>query len=133
MGKRFFVYGLLGWSLEICWTGLNSLMNGDVRLMGFTNLWMFFIYGCAIFLEPIHDRIREWKWLVRGILWVIIIWGIEFTSGLLLYRVLGVYPWVYTGPFAIQGLIRLDFAPAWFLAGFLFEKIHKLLDAYMIA
>ncbi len=133
MAKRFFIYGLVGWCVEIIWTGLDSLMRGDLGLDGFTNLWMFFIYGLAVFLEPIHDVIREWRWLFRGIIWVVIIWGIEYTSGLILGNVLGVYPWVYTGTFAVDGLVRIDYAPAWFVAGLIFEKIHYTLDDYKVA
>lgn len=134
MLKRFFIYGLLGWSLEIFWTGLHSLLQGDPRLEGFTNLWMFFIYGSAVFiLEPIHHIIRYWRWPVRGILWVIIIWGIEYSSGLLLINTLGISPWFYTGGYAIDGLVRLDYAPAWFVAGLIFERVHNTLDMYDVA
>lgn len=119
--------------MEIFWTGLHSLISGDLRLVGFSNLWMFFIYGSAVFLEPIHDTISKWRWPVRGLLWAIIIWGIEYTSGLLLVNVLGVYAWEYTGPFAVDGLITLAYAPAWFVAGLIFERIHRTLDAYQIA
>ncbi|MCR4434705.1 MAG: hypothetical protein QHH06_03785 [Clostridiales bacterium] len=132
MMKRFFIYGILGWGIEIAWTGIGSLINGDVRLWGFTNIWMFFIYGSAVFLEPIHDAIASWKWPVRGIIWVVIIWGIEYTSGLILYNILGTYPWLYTGPFAFHGFIRLDYGPAWFVAGLLFERVHSTLDKYAI-
>jgi len=133
MLKRFFIYGLLGWSMEIFWTGLHSFITGDLRLAGFTNLWMFLIYGCAVFLGPIHDAIYGWKWPVRGLIWVVIIWGIEYASGLLLVSMLGVYPWKYTGPYAIDGLVTLAYAPAWFVAGLIFERVHKTLDAYGIA
>lgn len=65
----------------------------------------------------------------KRFLWVLIIWGIEYTSGLILYNMLGVYPWYYSGPFAIDNLVRIDFAPAWFVAGLIFERLHKALDA----
>jgi hypothetical protein len=130
MLKRFFIYGLTGWIMEILWTGAGSLINGDMRLGGFTNLWMFIIYGMAVFLEPIHDIIHKWRWPIRGFIWMVLIWGIEYTSGLLLVNILGVYPWLYKGPFAIDGLVRLDFAPAWFAAGLIFERIHLALDSY---
>lgn len=132
MIKRFFIYGILGWSVEIFWTGMHSLIEGSARLEAFTNLWMFFIYGSVVFLEPIHDIIRRWRWPVRGIIWVVIIWGIEYTSGLILLNVLGIYPWFYRGQFAVDGLIRLDYGPAWFVAGLLFEKVHNTLDLYGI-
>lgn len=99
-------------------------------MAGVTSLWMFFVYGSAVFiLEPIHHMISQWRWYFRGIIWVILIWGIEYCSGLLLIQVIGVSPWYYTGPFAIDGLVRIDYAPAWFVAGLMFEKVHNWMDA----
>ena len=132
MMKRFLIYGIAGWGMEVFWTGLSSLINGDLRLAGFSNLWMFFIYGSAVFLEPIHDIISGWRWPVRGFIWVLIIWGIEYTSGLILVSILGIYPWIYRGPLAIDGLVTLAFAPAWFVAGLIFERVHRTIDAYGI-
>ncbi len=108
------------------------MLQGDLGLSGFTNLWMFLIYGLAILLEPIHDIIYKWKWPVRGIIWVVIIWGIEYTSGLILLNILNIYPWHYSGPFAVDGLVRLDYAPAWFVAGLIFERVHHTLEYYKI-
>ncbi|NLI92351.1 MAG: hypothetical protein GX434_09155 [Peptococcaceae bacterium] len=133
MTKRFLIYGLIGWCSEIIWTGLNSLVQGDLRLMGFTNLWMFFIYGCAVFLEPLHDYISDWRWPIRGLFWLILIWGIEYISGSLLHSVLGVYPWHYTDSLSVNGLITFTFAPVWFVGGLLFERIHRTLDIRQIA
>ncbi|RNC28540.1 MAG: hypothetical protein AWM53_01520 [Candidatus Dichloromethanomonas elyunquensis] len=133
MIKRFLIYGLIGWYSEIIWTGLDSLVRGDLRLMGFTNLWMFFIYGCAVFLEPLHDNITDWRWPIRGIFWLILIWGIEYLTGSLLHRILGVYPWHYSDPLAVNGLITFTFAPVWFVGGLLFERIHHALDIREIA
>ena len=130
MMKRFFIYGIIGWSMEVLWTGVGSLLSGDLRLLGYSNVWMFFIYGSAVFLESIHDIIYKWKWPVRGFLWMIIIWGIEYSSGLLLLSLLGVYPWRYGGAYAVDGIITLAFAPAWFTAGLFFERVHRALDAY---
>ncbi len=104
MLKRFIIYGVIGWSIEIVWTGLHSLIFGDIVMQAYTNLWMFFIYGCAIFLEPLHDIMKKWRWVFRGVLWVIIIWGIEYTSGTILLNLLGHYPWYYSGKFAIDNL-----------------------------
>ncbi len=127
MIKRFFLYGIVGWSMEIVWTGIYSLFNGDLALEAYTSLWMFFIYGSAIFLEPLHDIIRNWNVIFRGIIWVVIIWGIEYSTGKVLLGLLNVYPWQYYGRFAVEGLVRLDYAPAWFVAGLLFERMHKVL------
>jgi len=132
MIKRFIFYGFLGWSIEIMFTGLDSLINGDLRLIGFTNLWMFFIYGLAVFLEPLHDLIANWQWPLRGFFWLAVIWGLEYFSGLALVNILGVYPWHYTDAYAVDGLITFRFAPVWFIGGLLFEKVHRLLDSMEI-
>lgn len=133
MVKRFLIYGIAGWTMEIIWTSLHSLITGDIKLQGYTSIWMFFIYGGAVFLEPIHDIIKQWRWHIRGIIWVVIIWGIEYASGLILVNLIGAAPWYYLGPFAIDNLVRLDYAPAWFAAGLIFEYIHNTLDVYKIA
>lgn len=133
MIKRFFFYGIAGWGIEIIWTGVGSLISGDLRLLGHSNLWMFFIYGCAIFLEPIHHAIARRHWFFRGVLWVLLIWCIEYASGFLLHTILGVYPWYYTDRLSVNGLITLAYAPAWFVAGIVFERLHRALDNYGIA
>lgn len=133
MIKRFLLYGIAGWSIEIVWTGMGSLISGDLRLLGQSNLWMLPIYGLAVFLEPIHHAIIRWPRIFRGLAWVILIWGIEYLSGFILYTILGVYPWYYTDKLAVNGLITLAYAPAWFVAGMIFERIHKTLDNYGIA
>jgi uncharacterized membrane protein len=133
MIKRFLFYGLVGWCLEIIWTGLESFVHGDLRLVGFTNLWMLLVYGSAVFLEPLHDSILNWRWPIRGLFWLMTIWGIEYISGFVLMSILGVSPWHYTDPLAVNGLITLRFAPVWFVAGLLFERVHHSLDTIRIA
>lgn len=126
---RFALYGLMGWGLEILWTGMGSAIRGDVRLAGTTYLWMFPIYGLAVFLEPLHERLRSWPWYFRGMAWVLAIWAIEYATGGAIRLVTGVSPWDYTGStrWQLNGLIRLDMAPVWFVTGLLFEHAHDLL------
>lgn len=131
--KHFIIYGLLGWLVEIFWTGLGSLLNGDVRLTAKTYLWMFPIYGLAILFEPVHDAIRPMTVWVRGTIWMLLCFAMEYISGWILRDIIGTVPWDYSQAFFnIHGLIRLDYAPAWFVAGLLFEKIHDWLDRVRI-
>jgi uncharacterized membrane protein len=129
MGYRFLIYGLVGWIIEVVFTGTGSLMNGFFDLTGYTYLWMFPIYGLAVLLEPVHNRVRSAPWLVRGIIYVSIIFMIEYLSGWALKLIVGFCPWDYSGhtAYTVDGFIRLDYAPAWFVAGLLFEKLHDLL------
>lgn len=130
MKLRFFIYGILGWTIEIIWTGLGSLLKGDPSLQGFSYLWMFPIYGSAIFLETIHNKIRSLPWYIRGTIWTTVIFTIEFITGSFIKAVVGVIPWDYTGstPYAIMGAIRLDYAPVWFIVGLIFEQVHNFLE-----
>lgn len=130
MGKRFLIYGLLGWLMEILWTGLGSFVQGNIMLTSFTYLWMFPIYGLAVFFEPIHDQIKQLPWFWRGAIWVILILALEYFTGWTLGKLLGRCPWDYRSvtPYHIQGLIRLDYIPAWFVVGLAFERIHRRLD-----
>ena len=127
---RFIIYGLIGFLTEVIFTGMGSLVSGSWYLTGHTYLWMFPIYAMAIFLEPLHDRIRESPWLVRGFIYVGAIFIIEFFAGWLLNMTIGFCPWDYTGrtSFSVNGYIRLDFLPFWFVAGLIFERIHDFLD-----
>ncbi len=115
--------------MEIFWTGLGSLVKGDVALRGFSYLWMFPIYGLAIGLEPVHDRIRHLPWYIRGIIWTAFIFGIEFVTGGLISLTVGKIPWDYSGATrcSMAGLIRTDYAPVWFGVGLLFEQVDDFL------
>lgn len=129
MIKRFLIYGLVGWITEVVFTGTGSLLSGSMHLTGYTYLWMFPIYGMAVFLEPVHNRVRSAPWPVRGMVYVAIIFMIEYLSGWFLKLVLGFCPWDYSGrtAYTVDGFIRLDYLPAWFVAGLLFEKLHDFL------
>lgn len=127
---RYAIYGITGFLIEIFWTGLGSLLTGNLALKSTTYLWMFFIYGMAVFFEPIHNRIRRENFIIRGFIWVSLIYLIEFSSGFILDRLIGFCPWDYTQStsYTYLGYIRLDYFPAWFLAGLFFERFHDYLD-----
>jgi uncharacterized membrane protein len=131
---RFFLYGLLGWCLEIVWTAIYSTLwpeegERNFTLTGKTYLWMLPIYGgAALLFEPVHNTIRGLWWFDRGLVWMILCFLSEYLSGLALKRLLGRCPWDYSySKFHIHGLIRLDYAPLWFLVGLFYERIHDLL------
>lgn len=111
------------------WTGLGALLRGNLNMPGFSYLWMFPIYGSAVILEPVHEHIRVLPWYIRGIIWMMVIFSIEYVSGWLIRQSIGTVPWDYSGssPYALSGLIRLDYAPVWFGVGLLFEKAHDYL------
>ncbi|MFA5524457.1 MAG: hypothetical protein WDA24_08865 [Tissierellales bacterium] len=127
---HFIIYGLLGMIMEIFWTGIHSLISGDLNLISQTSIWMFFIYGSAVFLEPIHDKIRRKNVIFRGITWTFLIFIIELLCGFLLNLLIGSCPWDYKDStvYTLNGYIRFDYFPVWFVVGLVFEKIHAFLD-----
>lgn len=121
---RFFIYGMTGWVMEILWTGIHSFAKRDASLMGYTSLWMFPIYGMAVFLEPICLLLKEFSPVVRGGVYMICIYMAEFASGWGLQHFIGVCPWDYSqSRYHVHGLIRLDYAPVWFAVGLFFETL----------
>jgi uncharacterized membrane protein len=101
----------------------------DWRLVGHTYLWMFPIYGLLAPLgEPIHNLLRAHSWILRGVVYLIAIWTIEFISGWVLRKFTGKCPWDYSDfPGNIHGIITLEYAPVWFVFGLAFERVHDAL------
>ncbi len=121
--KRFLRCGMTGWLWECVWTGLSSLLQKDYRLTCRTSLWMFPIYGLACLICPIYHCIKKRCLLFRGFVYAIVIFVGEYLSGILL-KSHSVCPWNYEhAKLNIDGVIRLDYLPAWMAAGLLFERI----------
>ena len=119
----FIQCGLIGWCMEICWTGIRSMLQGDARLTGQSSLWMFPIYGMAACIGPVSRSLKKIPAVFRGGLYMTGIFAAEFGTGLLLKHY-NVCPWDYSPyPLNYKGVIRLDYAPLWFCTGLFFEKI----------
>lgn len=124
--KNFFKCGFCGWCLECMWTGMGSLFSHKNRqLLCQTSLWMFPIYGLAAFFKPVCIKIGKCSTLLRGSIYTLCIFIAEYTTGSILKHY-NACPWDYSrSKYNYKGLIRLDYAPAWFAAGLLFENIIK--------
>ena len=123
--KNFLRCGLIGWCMEIIFTALHSLKRRNLQLTGQTSLWMFPIYGCAAFLAPIGKILQHKPFWVRGLTYMSLIFSAEFLTGSLLSRH-KLCPWDYgRSRWHIRRLIRLDYAPFWFGAGLLFERVLR--------
>lgn len=121
--KNFLRCGLTGWCMEILFTALDSLRRREYKLMGNTSVWMFPIYGLAALLGPFSKLLKKWPLSLRGLTYMTMIFTGEYLSGTLLQK-RNLCPWDYRkSRFHIRRVIRIDYAPLWFLAGLLFEKI----------
>lgn len=127
--RDFTLCGLIGLLTEIGFTAMNSLKRRDYSLKGTTSLWMFPIYGTAAAIVPVSSFLSKKKaptWL-RGTFYMLCIYAAEFVSGKKL-RTKKCCPWDYRrSRLHINGLIRLDYAPWWFLFGLAIEKLFHTL------
>ena len=125
--RNFFLCGCLGWCWEILVTSLAEFRKKDFnqKLIGKTSLWMFPIYGMGALLPPVFHLLKRQKLWLRGFVYMALIFLMEYASGSWLSK-RRLCPWNYShARWNIGGLIRLDYAPGWFLLGLLYEKILK--------
>ena len=113
---NFIHCGILGWCMEITFTALDSFRRRQFTLKGITSIWMFPIYGMASFLAPLCRLLKGKNILVRGFAYASCIFLGEYITGKLLKKK-GICPWDYSkAKWNVDGIIRLDYAPNWFLA-----------------
>lgn len=125
MKNNFVKCGLTGWCLEVAWTGLESLRHQDTKMKGNTSILMFPIYGLAFLIKPIYSMIQNKNIMYRGGIYTCCIFFTEFVTGSVLKK-RDMCPWDYSNSkYNVKGLIRLDYAPAWFAVGLLYEKMLK--------
>lgn len=125
MIKKFIICGLIGWLFEILWTGFLAFRSNNYTLTATTSLWMFPIYGLAAFIWPMYGIIYGQNIIIRGGIYTLAFFLVEYLTGSIL-KTLDVCPWDYSGsPYNVSGLIRLDYAPLWFMASLIFEFILR--------
>ncbi len=114
----------------MCFTGMSSaLFERDKSATGKTYLWMHPIYGAtALGMELLHERLKFLPRPVRALAYTVVILGAEYSTGWLLRRALGRCPWDYEKRgWNLHGLVRLDYAPAWYGTALLFEPVREAL------
>lgn len=122
MRSNFIKCGMYGWCIEVLWTGLNSMIHHDPKLTGVSSLRMFPIYGMAAFISPLSAFLKKFGTATRGFIYMVCIFIVEYASGTYLKK-RGCCPWDYSdSPYHVNGVIRLDYAPLWFLTGLFYEK-----------
>lgn len=121
-------------ALEVCFVAFADLPEApDWKLKGHTYVWMVpiyaLIYPAGLWLFPLLERL---PWAARGLVYMALIYAVEYSSGWLLRRATGHCPWesgYHKARWGVQGLIRLDFAPVWFAASLAYEALVRFLLA----
>ena len=123
----FFIYSFFGVGVEVFFTSIHDYIRyKDVALRGRSYLWMFPLYGCAgIVIEPLYNLIASVPFVLRGFIYMIVIFAAEFVYGLLLKLIIKKCPWEYRSKWAIMGVVRIDYLPFWLVFGYILELIYR--------
>lgn len=135
MNKKLIFYILFficfGITTEVFFTAITDFVAGEgsLRLMGHTYVWMAFIYALIpILFMNVYPKIAHFSLPIRLLIFVGVIYMIEFSAGFLLEQLTGSCPWEYTTGWHIMGYIRLDYALFWAGFGFLLERLFLFLE-----
>jgi uncharacterized membrane protein len=129
---RFVIYGLVGWCIECIFTSVVDLASGvgDLRLMGYSYLWMHPIWGTGLLLgERLVGVLRRAgiNRVTRSFIGMGVCFSVEYVMGAALVGLIGRCPWDYSAAaLSVDGLIRLDYAPFWWLCAFCVEPLFNL-------
>ena len=127
-----FLFACVGIAMEVCFTAITEYPRRRCkRLMGHSYLWMALSYGSVPFLlDVLYPRLEQAPLLGRLGVYLLVLYAVEYGSGWILRQVLGRCPWDYgRARWAIHGLVRLDYLPAWALACIGFELMYLELRA----
>lgn len=116
------IMGCIYLNLELIMRAINYELNGClpikfISLCGWTSLWMFPIGGlCGLFVGWINENGRHIRIILQALIGTLGIYTIEFTSGVICNRWLGLGLWDYSHmPLNLLGQITLLYFPIWFL------------------
>ena len=97
---------------------------------------MVFDYGLlGVALMPIARPLikRGVPLPLRAFLYMLAIFFVEYTSGLLFHKVMPLHVWDYSHlPYNLHGQIALVFVIPWYVIGISAEYLHKRVDACAI-
>lgn len=127
---KMVVFAVFGLGLEVVFTGiLDSRKDKQRHLVGYSSLWYLPLYMLPpLFLNTAGWLLMPLPLLVRGLIYMTAIFFVEYLAMFFLRVLLGASPSetsYYSSKWNVRGLIRLDYAPAMFLMGLVFEFVYS--------
>lgn len=125
--QNIVAYGMLGMLMEVIFTGIYSIVvHNDWRAKSTTYLWMAPIYGIGGFiLELTNGILSGWPGPVASLVYVVLIYIMELSSGYVLLKLLGRKVWDYgASRWTPLGLINFRFAFYWYILAICFHYWH---------
>jgi len=112
--RRFALYAALGLLIEVLFTGVRSVLQGNPSATSTTYLWMIPIYGFAALAMEGLQSATGWRWVSLAPAFVLLIFAIEYVSGWAIKQLIGVCPWDYgQSEWTPGGYINLRYTPFW--------------------
>ena len=133
---RFLLFALLGLVMEVFFTALGQLRSGHWDMHGHSSPWMMIDYGLLgiVTMWLARPMLRAGVPLVgRAVVYMLGIFLVEYTSGMIFTHVLGLDIWsYYTMPYNLHGQIALSFVIPWYLLGLVVEYLYRKIDAFAV-
>jgi uncharacterized membrane protein len=130
---RFLLFALLGLLIEVFFTWMSRFFSGNFSAQGHTSPIMMLDYGMlGIVTMPLARPMRAHgiPLFLRAVVYMIGIFAVEYVSGIIFTRCLGLHIWDYSHMrFNLQGQITLMFVPCWYTLGLFVEFLYRRVDA----
>lgn len=130
---RFMIFALGGMLGEVFYHSALKLWSGNLNMHGYSSPWMMIDYGLiGLILMPMA------AWMVkrgiplpgRAFFYMLLIYFVEYVSGIIFTWGFGLKVWDYTGiPYNLHGQIMLYSAPIWYALGLVAEYLYRKVDA----
>ena len=123
----------MGIGLEVIETAILDWRKDKTRRgMGHSSIWYLPFYAVLplAYFQAFSAALFSLPFYLRGPIYILSFWALEYPSMALLRRLLGKSPSEDTyrkSPWSVNGLIRLDLWWAWLCFGFAFEWMFRQL------
>ncbi len=130
---RFIMFAVLGLTMEVMFTGISGLISyRNISMNGHSSPWMMIDYGLLGIITPwLRNPLKAKKIPLpfRAVVYMIGIFIVEYVSGIIFHKVLGLRIWDYSNlRWNLHGQITLMYIPAWYSLSLGVEKLYEWVD-----
>ena len=125
------LFAFVGLGLEVIGTAaIDFRKDEEGQLVGYSSVWYipFYALGPFLLFHVFHRALFALPFYVRGPLYALVFWAVEYCGMGLLRLMRGKSPSedsYYRSRWNVHGLIRLDFGPLLIVLGFVFEWVFR--------
>jgi hypothetical protein len=123
----FLIFSFFGVGIEVLFSSIHDYIRyRDISFKGRSYLWMFPLYGIwGLAIGPLYGLIEVIPFVLRGFVYLAVIFAGELSYGYLLKFIIKKCPWEYKGRWTIKGVVNLLYLPFWLIFGYVSELIYR--------